>query len=88
MTIRFYSKSETHREFSNLAPFKVEIDGVAWPSTEHYYQAQKFDDAELRERIRAAEKPIIAKGIADKYKSRIRAEKSRGKKRGDVDSDD
>ena len=74
MTIRFYSKSDTHREFSSLAPFKIEIDGVLWPSTEHYYQAQKFEDPELRERFRKAEKPIIAKSLADKDKARIRAD--------------
>jgi ribA/ribD-fused uncharacterized protein len=74
MTIRFYSKSETHREFSNFAPFPVALDGVAWPSTEHYYQAQKFADAELREQIRKAAQPIIAKSLADKYKDRIRAD--------------
>jgi ribA/ribD-fused uncharacterized protein len=74
MTIRFYSKSETHREFSNFAPFPVALDGVTWPSTEHYYQAQKFADAELREQIRKAAQPIIAKSLADKYKDRIRAD--------------
>lgn len=74
MTIRFYSKSETHREFSNFAPFPVELDGLTWPSTEHYYQAQKFSDADLREQIRKAAQPVIAKSLADKYKDRIRAD--------------
>jgi ribA/ribD-fused uncharacterized protein len=72
VTIRFYSKSETHREFSNFAPFPVEIDGLKWPSTEHYYQAQKFSDAELREKIRAAGKPIVAKSLADHHRHRTR----------------
>jgi hypothetical protein len=72
MTVRFYSKSETHREFSNFAPFPIALDGVTWPSTEHYYQAQKFTDAELREQIRKAAQPVIAKSLADKFKDRIR----------------
>ena len=44
MTIRFFSKSETHREFSNFAPFPIDLDGKRWPTVEHYYQAQKFAD--------------------------------------------
>ena len=39
MTIRFFSKSETHREFSNFAAFPFDLDGKRWPSVEHYYQA-------------------------------------------------
>ena len=30
MTIRFFSKSETHREFSNFAPFPIDLDGLRW----------------------------------------------------------
>ena len=52
MTIRFFSKSETHREFSNFAPKR-------WPTFEHHYQAQKFADPELQKKIRKAEKPVI-----------------------------
>jgi predicted NAD-dependent protein-ADP-ribosyltransferase YbiA (DUF1768 family) len=28
MTIRFFSKSETHREFSNFAPFPIDLDAT------------------------------------------------------------
>ena len=72
MTIRFFSKSETHREFSNFAPFPIDLDGKRWPSVEHYYQAQKFADPELQQKIRKAEKPAIAKSLADKHKAAIR----------------
>ena len=72
MTIRFFSKSDTHREFSNFAPFPIDLDGKRWPTTEHYYQAQKFTEAELQTKIRKAEKPIIAKSLADKHRDRIR----------------
>ncbi len=74
MTIRFFSKSDTYREFSNFAPFPIDIDGTRWPSTEHYYQAQKFDDPDLQERIRAAKKPVVAKKLADKHRARIRGD--------------
>ena len=72
MTIHFFSKSATHREFSNFAPFEIDLDGKRWPTVEHYYQAQKFADAELRAKIREAEKPIIAKRLADKNKAAVR----------------
>jgi len=72
MAIRFFSKSETHREFSNFAPFGIDLDDARWPTVEHYYQAQKFADAELRRQIRTAEKPIIAKSFADKHRDRMR----------------
>jgi len=67
MTIRFYSKSDTHREFSNFAPFPIDLDGESWPSVEHYYQAQKFTDPELREKIRSFPKPVAVKNLARKY---------------------
>ena len=44
MVIRFFSESETHREFSNFAPFGIDLDGAWWPTVENYYQAQKFTD--------------------------------------------
>src|ERR1700704_6252442 len=74
MTIRFFSQSETHREFSNFAPFGIDLDDARWPTVEHYYQAQKFADPQLRGTIRKAEKPVIAKSLADKNKAAIRSD--------------
>jgi ribA/ribD-fused uncharacterized protein len=72
LVIRFYSQSDTHREFSNFAPFAIELDGVQWPTTEHYYQAQKFADPDTQSKIREAAKPVIAKNLAQKYRGRMR----------------
>jgi hypothetical protein len=72
MTICFYSQSKTHREFSNFAPFAIDLDGAHWATVEHYYQAQKFSDPEIRKAIRKAEKPVIAKSLAEKHKAAIR----------------
>jgi ribA/ribD-fused uncharacterized protein len=72
MVIRFHSKSETHRELSNFAPFGIDLDGERWPTTEHYYQAQKFVDPALQTRIRKAAKPIVAKNLADTHRAKIR----------------
>lgn len=54
MTVYFYSTREQYGEFSNFANFGVELDGLWWPSVEHYFQAQKFEDAAYREQIRVA----------------------------------
>jgi ribA/ribD-fused uncharacterized protein len=72
MPIRFYSTSDTHREFSNFAPFAFELDGVRWATVENFYQAQKFTDPALHEAIRTAEKPIIAKSLADGNRDKVR----------------
>jgi ribA/ribD-fused uncharacterized protein len=74
MTIRFFSKSESYREFSNFAPFPIEIGGTVWASVEHYYQAQKFTDEALQEKIRTAGKPVIAKRLSIKYRNKTRAD--------------
>lgn len=72
MVIRFFSQSETHREFSNFAPFGIDLDGAWWATVENYYQAQKFTDPGLRQSIQQAEQPIIAKTLADANKAAIR----------------
>jgi ribA/ribD-fused uncharacterized protein len=74
MTIRFFSKSDTHREFSNFAPFPIDLNGERWPTVEHYYQAQKFADPELQQRIRKLPKPVAAKAIAQKHMAKTRAD--------------
>ncbi len=61
MPIHFYSKSAAFSEFSNFAPFPIAIDGERWPSVEHYYQAQKTEDLDVREKIRNAKHPAEAK---------------------------
>ena len=72
MAIHFHSKSDTHRAFSNFAPFGIALDDAWWPTVENYYQAQKFADPALRNGIRKAEKPPIAKNLAEKNKTAIR----------------
>ena len=39
------------------------VDGIWWPTTEHYYQAQKFDDPKIQEMIRSAKTPKMASEI-------------------------
>jgi adenylate cyclase len=72
MTIRFFSKSDRYRDFSNFANYPVKIDGVIWPTTEHYYQAQKFEDPERQARVRDLPIPAAAKRYTKKHQAKIR----------------
>lgn len=40
--IRFYNSDEPYYEFTNFYKVMIKVDGVLWPTTEHYFQAQKF----------------------------------------------
>ena len=40
--ILFYSEKDPYYEFSNFYLVEITIDGITYPSTEYYYQAQKF----------------------------------------------
>lgn len=50
--IHFYSVADAYGWMSNFVYYEIRIDGKTWPTTEHYFQAQKFGDSSLRERIR------------------------------------
>ena len=60
MAIKFYSTKNAYGEFSNFTSFPFVLDGVQWPTSEHYFQAQKFDDDAYREKIRTTKSPMIA----------------------------
>jgi hypothetical protein len=58
--IRFYSVADEYGELSNFAAYPIKLAGKRWPTSEHYFQAQKFNDPQLREKIRKAKTPMIA----------------------------
>ena len=62
-TVYFYGQTEDYAEFSNFAPYGVAMDCLWWPTVEHFFQAQKFDDPEYREKIRRASRPKDAKAL-------------------------
>lgn len=57
--ILFYRANEVpYGPFSNFdTKHPITIDGVVWPTTEHYFQAQKFTGTQYAEQIRLAPKP-------------------------------
>jgi ribA/ribD-fused uncharacterized protein len=58
--IRFYRLNEPDGEFSNFSPHSLELKGRLWPTSEHYFQAQKFPATNHEETIRLAKSPMIA----------------------------
>src|SRR4051794_9790605 len=59
-TINFYGVSDEYGVFSNFAPYPIRLKGKVWPTSEHYFQAQKFAGTEHAEDIRQARSPMVA----------------------------
>ncbi|MCW8333794.1 GTP cyclohydrolase II [Vibrio paucivorans] len=73
-SILFYEPFDSNGFLSNFYPSKIKIDDVSWPTSEHYYQAQKFISAELQQEILSAETPDIAFELSRKYELDARAD--------------
>jgi ribA/ribD-fused uncharacterized protein len=72
--IDFYSNKDAYGEFSNFAAFPIEIEGRLWPTSEHYFQAQKFAGTEHEEIIRTTCSPMTAAKIGRDRKRPLRAD--------------
>lgn len=68
MTIYFYRARDACGELSNHSNHGFVLDGLYWPSIEHYYQAQKFAGTDYAEQIRLAVKPMDAKRLGQSTK--------------------
>ena len=60
MTIHFYSPAEPFGCFSNFSRHPVTLGGRQWPTTEHYFQAQKFAGTPHEGEVRRAQRPMLA----------------------------
>ncbi len=71
--VYFYSKTTAYYELSNSSPHGFQLDGVFWPTVEHYFQAQKFpSDPAYKEKIRKARTPKEAKSLGHSRKVPLR----------------
>jgi|SRR5579871_1551393 ribA/ribD-fused uncharacterized protein len=59
-TIYFYGTHDEYGFFSNFARYPVVIRGHTWPTTEHYFQAQKFAGTAHEGAILHASSPAVA----------------------------
>lgn len=57
MTIYFYSTKGQYGCFSNFSRHGFELNGLYWPTSEHYFQAQKFVGTPCLETVRLAKTP-------------------------------
>ena len=72
MDVRFYSVADEYGDFSNFAEFPISLDGELWPTSEHYFQAQKFEDRAQRRKIRNAKTPMIAARLGRDRRKKVR----------------
>jgi len=72
MAIYFYSSKTADSEFSNFSRHGFKLKGKYWPTVEHYFQAQKFPNNPLEERIRTASTPTQAKKLGRSRSVRLR----------------
>ena len=70
--INFYLAGDEYGCFSNFSPHSIRLDGKTWPTSEHYFQAQKFEDESHREEIRTAKSPMIAARMGRDRKKPLR----------------
>lgn len=63
MEIRFYETDKAYGCFSNFSRHAVSIADVIWPTSEHYFQAQKFLTQSDIDAVREAPTPFIAAKI-------------------------
>lgn len=59
--------------FSNFSAFAVQYNGRIWMTSEHAYQAAKFDDVEVTDLIHKSLSAHDSKKIAHTYKNKIKS---------------
>lgn len=74
MEIKFYGTKDHYGCFSNFSAHPIELDGKQWPTTEHYFQAQKFVGTEYEKRIQAADSPMKAAQMGRQRTRPLRAD--------------
>ncbi len=58
--IKFYKVHDEYGFMSNFAPYPFSDGSKIWPTSEHYFQAQKFLVPEIQEKIRQIASPMDA----------------------------
>jgi ribA/ribD-fused uncharacterized protein len=70
--IHFYSASGEYGCFSNFSPHPIMLKGKTWPTSEHYFQAQKYAGTPDEEEVRQANSPMIAARMGRSRKRPLR----------------
>ncbi len=70
--INFYSTVGEYGCFSNFSRHPVYLKDKRWPTSEHFFQAQKFVGTKHEEEIRLADKPMKAAQMGRERKRPLR----------------
>jgi N-glycosidase YbiA len=70
--INFYSTTDEYGCFSNFAPYPIALQGKTWPTSEHYFQAQKFAGTGHEKAIRLQKSAMIAARMGRDRKKPLR----------------
>jgi ribA/ribD-fused uncharacterized protein len=70
--IHFYSVGDEHGCFSNFAPYPIRLKGKTWPTSEHYFQAQKYAGTAHEEAVRQSKSPMVAARMGRSRKRPLR----------------
>lgn len=73
-TIYFYETDKPYGCLSNFARCQITVGGTVWPTSEHFFQASKFEGREDQESVRAASTPFIAAKLGRDRFRKIRAD--------------
>jgi ribA/ribD-fused uncharacterized protein len=70
--IKFYCVNDEFGAFSNFAPYPIKLKGKTWQTSEHYFQAMKFEKAADQNAVRKAKTPMEAARIGRDRKRKLR----------------
>lgn len=70
--IKFYHQNRPYGFFSNFSDHPIRMKGKVWPTSEHYFQAQKFAGTEHEEQVRRAKTPRDAARLGRDRKKPLR----------------
>jgi ribA/ribD-fused uncharacterized protein len=74
-SIFFYRENDDYGEFSNFAKYPITINEVLYPTSEHYFQAMKFNDnPQYQEQIRMTGSCTAIKRMGGTRKHKLRAD--------------
>ena len=70
--IQFYTTRDEYGCFSNFSRHRVFLKGKSWPTSEHYFQAQKFAGTPREDEIGLAKTPALAAEMGRSRKHKLR----------------
>lgn len=73
----FVSRTDANELLSSFSKHGFDLEGVHWPSVEHYFQAMKFENPDQREKVRLAPNPKVARRLGRRRLVSIRKDWSK-----------